>query len=83
MHGWIVEDLEVPVSGRLTASQHVRQLARTLLSVQLFPNCSQTRPERQTGQPLVRANPLILLARLAGFEPTTPWFVGKMDVVFW
>jgi hypothetical protein len=20
--------------------------------------------------------------RLAGIEPTTPWFVGKMDVVF-
>jgi len=22
-------------------------------------------------------NPLIMLVRLAGIEPTTPWFVGK------
>jgi hypothetical protein len=25
-------------------------------------------------------NPLILLVRLAGFEPTTPWFVAKYSI---
>jgi transcription elongation factor GreB len=28
----------------------------------------------------VEANPLILLVRLAGFEPTTPWFVAKYSI---
>ena len=36
--------------------------------------------KRKTGQPLMRANPLFLLVRLAGFEPTTPWFVAKYSI---
>ena len=27
-----------------------------------------------------RRKPLILMARLAGFEPTTPWFVAKYSI---
>jgi hypothetical protein len=29
------------------------------------------------------ANPLILLARLAGIEPTTPWFVAHLQGIYW
>ena len=34
----------------------------------------------ETGQSLVRTNPLVLLVRLAGIEPTTPWFVAKYSI---
>ena len=37
-------------------------------------------PQIETGQSLVRTNPLVLLVRLAGIEPTTPWFVAKYSI---
>ena len=32
------------------------------------------------GSPTEICNPLILLVRLAGIEPTTPWFVAKYSI---
>ncbi len=32
------------------------------------------------GSRLVGREPLIFLVRLAGFEPTTPWFVAKYSI---
>jgi hypothetical protein len=34
-------------------------------------------PAKENGLASFEANPLIQLARLAGFEPTTPWFVAS------
>ncbi len=38
------------------------------------------RRTKSNGLPAFAGNPLILLARLAGFEPTTPWFVAKYSI---
>jgi hypothetical protein len=49
--------------------------------VQKFPSRPPARKEN--GLAPFGANPLILfllLARLAGFEPTTPWFVAKYSI---
>ena len=35
---------------------------------------------KQNGLAPLEANPLVQLARLAGFEPTTPWFVAKYSI---
>src|SRR4029079_11692178 len=35
---------------------------------------------RENGLASCEANPLIHMARLAGFEPTTPWFVAKYSI---
>lgn len=37
-------------------------------------------PAKENGLALDRANPLLLLVRLAGIEPTTPWFVAKYSI---
>jgi hypothetical protein len=41
------------------------------------PRFTPGTPQSQTGQPVVRADALIFMVRLAGIEPTTPWFVAQ------
>ncbi len=36
--------------------------------------------EKQNGLATFAANPLFYMARPAGFEPTTPWFVAKYSI---
>ena len=43
------------------------------------PERSQ-KPERRKDLASFNAKPLILLVRLAGIEPTTPWFVAKYSI---
>ena len=38
------------------------------------------RPNNEKGLQTVICNPLILLVRPAGFEPTTPWFVARYSI---
>ena len=37
-------------------------------------------PKNQKGLQAETCNPLIILVRLAGIEPTTPWFVAKYSI---
>ena len=39
-----------------------------------------TRSKNQKGLQTEICNPLIYLVRLAGIEPTTPWFVAKYSI---
>ena len=41
---------------------------------------TQKSRKKENGLASFEANPLIHLARLAGFEPTTPWFVAKYSI---
>jgi hypothetical protein len=49
-------------------------------NVDLVSRTVSRRTIKYNGLALMRANPLILLARLAGIEPTTPWFVAKYSI---
>jgi hypothetical protein len=43
----------------------------------------QDRPKKTKGftsKPWLTCEPLSLMVRLAGFEPTTPWFVAKYSI---
>ena len=41
---------------------------------------AQTRHRPRKSKGLPTGNPLICMVRLAGFEPTTPWFVAKYSI---